>query len=130
MSVLLQEATLLRLAERQAGREEELAQARQRAAQAEEQAEDLAQDLTIHQQQVAALKEVRNLTANSVLPCIACLACTMLYGPVGGHFCYTPSLSWLWGVAKWCTHLCPALSFCCVLCLGSVSVHWHNLPKV
>lgn len=54
----MQEAALLRLAERQAGREEELAQARQRAAQAEEQAEDLAQDLALHQQQVAALKEV------------------------------------------------------------------------
>lgn len=56
---LSQEAALLRLAERQAGREEELAQARQQAAQAQEQAEDLTQDLALSHQQVAALKEVR-----------------------------------------------------------------------
>jgi len=54
----LQESALLRLAERQAGREEELAEARKRAQEAEVRAEDLAQDLTLLQQQVAALKEV------------------------------------------------------------------------
>ena len=67
----MQEAALLRLAERQAGREEELAEARQRAAQAEEQAEDLAQDLALHQQQVAALKEVTERSSwgqHSLLP--------------------------------------------------------------
>ena len=54
----MQESALLRLAERQAGREEELAEARKRAEEAEVRAEDLAQDLTLLQQQVAALKEV------------------------------------------------------------------------
>ncbi|KAA6417667.1 MAG: hypothetical protein FRX49_12355 [Trebouxia sp. A1-2] len=54
----LQESALLRLAERQAGREEELADARKRAEEAEVKVEDLAQDLTLLQQQVAALKEV------------------------------------------------------------------------
>ena len=48
----------MRLAERQAGREEELTEARKRAEQAEVKAEDLEQDLTLLQQQVAALKEV------------------------------------------------------------------------
>lgn len=57
-SAAVQEAALLRLAERQAGREEELAQARQRAEQAELRAEDLEQDLSQMQQQVAVLKEV------------------------------------------------------------------------
>ena len=59
--VMWQESALLRLAERQAGREEELAEAHQRASQAEAKAEDLDQDLTLLQQQVAALKEVRPL---------------------------------------------------------------------
>ena len=56
--VVWQESALLRLAERQAGREEELAQAHQRASQAEAKAEDLDQDVALLQQQVAALKEV------------------------------------------------------------------------
>ncbi len=60
----MQESALLRLAERQAGREEELAEARKRAQEAEVRAEDLAQDLTLLQQQVAALKEV---TAKTLL---------------------------------------------------------------
>ena len=59
-----QESALLRLAERQAGREEELVQAHRRASQAEARAEDLDQDVALLQQQVAALKEVSLL-----LPC-------------------------------------------------------------
>jgi len=54
----VQESALLRLAERQAGREEELEEARKRADEAEVRSEDLAQDVTLLQQQVAALKEV------------------------------------------------------------------------
>ncbi|KAL3137456.1 hypothetical protein ABBQ38_004747 [Trebouxia sp. C0009 RCD-2024] len=54
----LQESALLRLAERQAGRDEQLAQAHQRASQAEVRVEDLEQDVGLLQQQVAALKEV------------------------------------------------------------------------
>ena len=67
VAVLLvwQESALLRLAERQAGREEELAQAHQQARQAQARAQDLDQDVALLQQQVAALKEVRLL-----LPCI------------------------------------------------------------
>lgn len=61
----MQEAALLRLAERQAGREEELAQARQQAAQAQDQAEELTQDLALSQQQVAALKEVHSQTLHA-----------------------------------------------------------------
>lgn len=56
--VVWQESALLRLAERQAGREEELGQAHQRARQAEARADDLDQDVALLQQQVAALKEV------------------------------------------------------------------------
>ena len=54
----VQESALLRLAERQAGREEELAEARKQAEEADVRAEDLAQDVSLLQQQVAALKEV------------------------------------------------------------------------
>ena len=66
--VLQQESALLRLAERQAGREEELAQAHKRARQAEVRVEDLEQDVSLLQQQVAALKEVSPLllTATSI----------------------------------------------------------------
>lgn len=56
--VVWQESALLRLAERQAGREEELGQAHQRARQAEARADDLDQDVALLHQQVAALKEV------------------------------------------------------------------------
>lgn len=58
VTVVWQESALLRLAERQAGREEEVGQAHQRARQAEARADDLDQDVTLLQQQVAALKEV------------------------------------------------------------------------
>ena len=54
----VQESALLRLAERQAGREEELAEARKQAEEADARTEDLAQDISLLQQQVAALKEV------------------------------------------------------------------------
>lgn len=54
----VQESALLRLAERQAGREEELAEARKQAEEADARTEDLAQDVSLLQQQVAALKEV------------------------------------------------------------------------
>ena len=63
-----QESALLRLAERQAGREEELAQAHQRASQAEARADDLDQDVALLQQQVAALKEVSLLPSCTTPP--------------------------------------------------------------
>lgn len=63
----MQESALLRLAERQAGREEELAEARKRAEEAEVRTEDLAQDLTLLQQQVVALKEVTAKTLSCVI---------------------------------------------------------------
>ena len=62
-----QESALLRLAERQAGREEELAQAQQQAKEAEVRSEDLEQDVALLQQQVAALKEVGLLLQADVL---------------------------------------------------------------
>lgn len=64
----LQESALLRLAERQAGREEELGQAHQRARQAEARADDLDQDVALLQQQVAALKEVGPLLPLPLTP--------------------------------------------------------------
>lgn len=63
-----QESALLRLAERQAGREEQVAQAQQRARQAEVRVEDLQQDVALLQQQVAALKEVSPLLLTGHCP--------------------------------------------------------------
>lgn len=76
---------MLRLAERQAGREEELAEAHQRAKQAEARAEDLDQDVALLQQQVAALKEVSVL-----LPCPTSNShpYSILYPK--SYFCYWP----------------------------------------
>ncbi|KAK9829710.1 hypothetical protein WJX72_007468 [[Myrmecia] bisecta] len=53
----LQESALLRLAERQAGREEELAAARTRAAELEAEVADLQQEIELRQMQEQALKE-------------------------------------------------------------------------
>lgn len=58
------------MAERQAKREEELAQAHHRASQAEARAEDLDQDLALVQQQVAALKEVSLLLPFLSIACL------------------------------------------------------------
>ena len=56
--VAWQESTLLRLAERQAGREEELAAARQRAAELEAELGDAQREIELRQEQETALKEV------------------------------------------------------------------------
>lgn len=54
----LQESALLRLAERQAGREEELRAARRRCRELEAEVADLQREVALHQEQAAALKEV------------------------------------------------------------------------
>ena len=56
--MLLQESTLLRLAERQAGREEELQAARAKAAELEAELADLQREVQLREEQEAALKEV------------------------------------------------------------------------
>lgn len=55
---LSQESTLLRLAERQAGREEELQAAREKAAELEAELGDLQREVELRQEQEQALKEV------------------------------------------------------------------------
>lgn len=54
----MQESTLLRLAERQAGREEELLAAKQKAAELEAELGDLQREVELRQEQEQALKEV------------------------------------------------------------------------
>ena len=54
----IQEAHLLRLAERQAQRDEELAEARRRASELEAEVSDLTREMELRQEQEAALKEV------------------------------------------------------------------------
>ena len=54
----MQESALLRLAERQAGREEELRAARRRCRELEAEVADLQREVALHQEQAAALKEV------------------------------------------------------------------------
>ena len=58
MLSLAQESTLLRLAERQAGREEELAAARQRTQELEAELGDAQREIELRQEQETALKEV------------------------------------------------------------------------
>ena len=53
-----QESTLLRLAERQAGREEELLGVRQKVAELEAELSDLQREVELRQEQEQALKEV------------------------------------------------------------------------
>ena len=56
-----QESTLLRLAERQAGREEELLGVRQKVAELEAELSDLQREVELRQEQEQALKEVHLL---------------------------------------------------------------------
>ena len=87
---------MLRLAERQAGREEELAAAQKRAEEAEVRAEDLAQDVTLLQQQVAALKEVSAallLVPFLVQCCLCCyLPCHLCSMKLSTKSLYTQAL--------------------------------------
>ena len=57
----MQESTLLRLAERQAGREEELLAAKQKVAELEAELGDLQREVELRQEQEQALKEVSRL---------------------------------------------------------------------
>ena len=57
----MQESTLLRLAERQAGREEELQAAKQKVAELEAELGDLQREVELRQEQEQALKEVGRL---------------------------------------------------------------------
>lgn len=84
LQVVPQESALLRLAERQAGREEQVAAAHQRAAQAELRVQDLEQDVTLLQQQVAALKEVSY--PPPPLPCCL-IAAPLLYPQLASLCC-------------------------------------------
>ena len=59
--MLMQESTLLRLAERQAGREEELLAAKQKVAELEAELGDLQREVELRQEQEQALKEVGRL---------------------------------------------------------------------
>lgn len=59
-NLAIQDPNLLRLAEQQARRNEELNTARQRAEQLESELADLAREVELRQEQEAALKEVRN----------------------------------------------------------------------
>ena len=59
----MQESNLLRLAEQQAKREEELNGARQQVADLEAEVADLVREMELRQEQEAALKEVRLLTS-------------------------------------------------------------------
>ncbi len=62
----MQESTLLRLAERQAGREEELLASKQKVAELEAELSDLQREVELRQEQESALKEARPL------PCPRC----------------------------------------------------------
>ena len=57
----MQESTLLRLAERQAGREEELLASKQKMAELEAELGDLQREVELRQEQESALKEARPL---------------------------------------------------------------------
>lgn len=59
--LLKQESTLLRLAERQAGREEELLAAKQKVGELEAELGDLQREVELRQEQEQALKEVSPL---------------------------------------------------------------------
>ena len=65
-SARAQESTLLRLAERQAGREEELLGVRQKVAELEAELSDLQREVELRQEQEQALKEVRLLCCRLV----------------------------------------------------------------
>ena len=58
---VMQESTLLRLAERQAGREEELLAAKQKVGELEAELGDLQREVELRQEQEQALKEVSSL---------------------------------------------------------------------
>lgn len=69
VSFVMQESNLLRLAEQQAKREEELSAARQRATQLEAELADLAREVELRQEQESALKEVCSTTFHLSLCC-------------------------------------------------------------
>jgi hypothetical protein len=83
-----QESTLLRLAERQAGREEELQAARQKVAELEHELGDLQREVQLREEQEAALKEVCsrvappiwNVTLLALLHHAQCRSCSSKRG--------------------------------------------------
>ena len=72
----MQESTLLRLAERQAGREEELLASKQKVAELEAELGDLQREVELRQEQESALKEARpSRVCNSLMLLMPSLPC-------------------------------------------------------